>query len=890
LLYLLPILLLLGAGTFFGTRLWLQRATRDNLPQLDGSALLPGLSAPVTVQRDAQGVPHIHAQSLDDLVLAQGWVTAHDRLWQMDLLRRLAAGELAEILGPPLLEHDRLQRTLQIRAAADRTAAALPPDQLHLLTVYAQGVNAAIADQREHLPVEFRVLRYQPAPWTPRDSLLVLLVMFQDLTSSYQQKLDRETLMAHLPADLRQDLAADLYPVGSWRDHPPTQPPVDLTIPGPAIEEVPLDESQTTPYALLAPSRQKILKDIQAQVEVLTRLPCQDCISGSNNWAVDGTHTASGKPLLSNDMHLALTLPGIWYEADLEAPMAGSEAFHAAGVTLPGMPFVVVGHNAHIAWGLTNLGADVQDLYIENVRDNREFLAADGSWQPILHLPEPIAVHNRGTERFEVLATRHGDAITPILTPLLKGEIRTIALRWTAYDPAVLQLPLLAIDTAHDWPSFTAAIAQFGGPAQNIVYADDQGHIGYHASGRIPMRGQPLPDTSLLPSTIASPMLNPDTQTTPAIKTAPDSLTRTDIGSRPAVPVLRSGALSPVPQATSASREWSGYIPFGQLPQAFDPPGGILATANSRITPDDYPYPITLNWGAPYRNERIWKLLQGRRNLTPADMLAIQSDIYSDLDHVVAERIAYAVDHSATVAHSKSPANQATLREAADLLRSWNGHVEASSAAANIVAATRAELWPMLIRGQVQLGPGEKNLDFGALYNWYERDYALEQLILHTPERWLPAGVASWDDLLAAALDKGLADAHAPHTAKELAQWSYGRSHILDIEHPLFGQSKLLAALLGMKTGTGPRAQSGDRTTVKQMGPLFGPSERFTADLADPDKSTFNIVLGESGNPASPYFLDQFQAWYRGTSFALPFSDPAVAASARHTLTLNGRE
>lgn len=909
-----PIAVLVIAIAGLSIHLYLVHMTQANLPQLDGTAIVPGLAARVTIERDRQGVPHIRAQSLDDLVMAQAWVTAHDRLWQMDILRRHAAGELAAILGPTLLPHDRLQRTLQIRAAADRAVANLPPDQLHLLTVYAQGVNAAIADQRDRLPIEFRVLGYKPAPWTPRDSILVSLAMFQDLTDAYQQKLDREALTARLAPDL----VADLYPVGSWRDHPPTQPPIDLTIEGPAIEDVPLDESQSK---LSLP---EMKPDILAEVQSIIRPDCPECIPGSNNWVVAGSRTASGKPLLSNDMHLSHSIPGIWYEASLEAPMPNAEPLSVAGVTLPGLPLVVVGHNQHIAWGFTNLGADVQDLYIENTRNNNaEFQAPDGSWQPVVHLAEEIAVHNGATERLDVLATRHGDAVTPILTKVLPplfghAETRAIALRWTIYDPNVLRLPVLYLDCAHDWTSFTGAIAQFGGPAQNMVYADDQGHIGYHATGFIPMRGATPatgqaagqaagPSAMAIPNDLRAPHVDPLTAFDSPFGSMPTPLTEPATQGPQATP-MRSGPISPVPAPTDKSREWIGYIPFDQLPQAFDPPGGILATANGRITPDGYPYPIALNWGAPYRTERIWRLLESRYNLTPADMLAIQNDLYSDFDHVLAQRIAYAVDHSHAVQITPKQ-EQAALRQAADILRVWNGNVETSSVAANIVAAAKTALWPLLLDSKVRVQQQPKaktslldvmslwgskpaaapTLDPSEFYTWHERDYALEQLLMHTPQRWLPPHIADWDDLLATALDKGLADAQAPMNSASLAKWSYGRTHVVDIESALFGSSKLLSRLLRMHTGTGPHPQAGDGTTVKQVGRVFGPSERLTADLGDPDRTTLNIVTGESGNPASPYYLDQFQAWYRGTTYPFPLSDGAVHGEAVHTLVLKSR-
>ncbi len=897
----------------------LRRMARANLAQVDGTATLPGLSGPVTVQYDRQGVPRIHAQSLDDLVLAQAWVTTHERLWQMDVLRRHAAGELAEVLGPSLLPHDRMQRTLQLRAAADRALATMPPAELHLLSVYAQGVNAAMADQKDHLPIEFRVLRYTPKPWTPRDSLLVQLSLFEDLTNNYRQKLDRE----QLTAALAPELVADLFPVGSWRDHPPTQPPVDLTIEGPQIEDVPLDESQSQ----LRLPQQETPAGIEAEVAALIAPKSPDSIPGSNNWVVAGSRTASAKPILANDMHLSFSMPGVWYEADLEAPLAsgqpGAEPLHVAGVTLPGIPLVVVGHNAHIAWGFTNLGADVQDLYIEKTRNNgTEFQAADGSWQPVLRLDETIAVHNGKPEHFVVTATRHGDAITPILTPVLPPtlgggrETRTIALRWTIYDPSVIRVPTLEIDSAHDWASFTAAIALFGGPSQNIVYADDQGHIGYHATGRIPLRGPASPAAAAplpIPTDIAAGAVNPLTQNASEIRGNAHQL-GSDAGLKTPERKMLSGPIADVPQPVDPAREWSGYIPFDQLPQIFDPPGGILATANARITPDDYPYPVADNWGASYRTERIWKLLASRHNLTPADMLAIQNDIYSDFDHVLAQRIAYAVDHSAAV-QKAAPGSQAALRQAADILRTWNGNVETTSVAANIVAATKAALWPLLLdakikpvlSAQLNKRPSPSVLDVlnlygsktqpaspgpAAFYNWYERDYALEQLVMHTPQRWLPQHIASWDDLLATALDKGLADAHAPASAGGLAKWTYGKTHVVDITHPIFGQpavqARILARLLGLRTGTGSHPLAGDGTTVKQVTRTLGPSMRLTADLGDPDKSTLNVVTGQSGNPASPHYLDQFQAWYRGTTFAFPFTDQAAASGVAHTLTLTG--
>ncbi len=547
-------------------------------------------------------------------------------------------------------------------------------------------------------------------------------------------------------------------------------------------------------------------------------------------------------------MHLTHNVPGIWYEADLE-----TTNFHVTGVSLPGVPFIIVGHNDHVAWGFTNLGATVQDVYIEHTRGN-EYESLDGTWHPILHQQEIIHVKGGKDITLDVAATQHDSAITPILTPILPTEKRTLSLRWTIYDPANVTSPFYAINSASDAASLVQAFSAFGGPAQNLVYADDHGHIGYHAIGTIPIRGS---------LTIPSP-------------------------------------LNPVPSdALDTTQQWTGTIPYDKLPQIADPPNGFIATANSRITPDDYPYPITLDWAAPYRNQRIWKLFTERsaatnNHLTPADMLAIQTDIYSDVDHVLAQRLAYAIDHTTRPELLRDKSEAKRLHQAADLLRDWNGTLDANAAAPAIVVATRAALWPLLIDSQALQTQKEsqsestkpKTLPASAIYSWGNKAYAEEWLVMHTPARWLPKNYATWDDLLATAVAQSLRLTHAP---TDLASWRYGDFHPINIEHPIYGQSPLLQRLIGLPTGTGIQPQSGDDTTIKQVGRSFGPSERFTADLANLDASTLNLVLGQSGNPASPWFMDQWPAWYHGTTFALPFTNAAVDAATTHTLTLTSR-
>ena len=851
------LLVVVAAAVFLYERYSAGKEMRESLPQLDGSLTVYGLKGPVTVERDAHGVPHIQASSLDDLVFAQGFVTAQDRLWQMDLLRRLTAGDLAAIFGQSMLAHDRLQRTLQLRTAAGNAVAALPADQKHWLLVYASGVNASIASQHDHLPVEFRLLGYQPAPWTPRDSLLVELAMFQELTTGYPAKLGREALAAHLPAQL----IADLYPTGSWRDHPPGQPVPDATAPQPEIKDAPLDEPQTKVGRPATSTTSAADLLALEQTLALFHSPCSACVAGSNGWAVSGSHTASGKPILSNDMHLSLSAPGLWYEADLDAAGAAPMAeFHAAGVTLPGAPFVIAGHNAHVAWGFTNLGADVQDLYIEHTRgtpSGAEYQTAGGEWLPVQYHTEIIQVRGSANVILDVPLTRHGNTDTPIISSIFPGEKRSLSLRWSIYDPASVTDPFFAVDSASDWTTMLAAFAAWGGPAQNLMYADDQNHIGYHAVGHIPIRGDINNPSPLSP--------------VPTDATAPDA----------------------------ASHEWAGYIPFDQLPQALDPSDGILVTANGRVTPDDYRYPITLNWMAPYRTERIYKVLEKNPGLTPADTLALQNDVLSEFDQVFAQRLAYAIDNA-----TGPLKDDKMLHQAADLLRAWNGRVDANAAAPAIVNVTRENLWPMLlipklvpaIAPQLAQGIDLKKLQLSpdtaltgnlwSAYVWGERDSVEEQLVTKYPARWLPSTYANWNDFLAAIVQRGLRDAHAP---KDLSTWQQGTAFPLDIEHPLFSRSALLQLLTTLPTGTGPQPQSGDQTTVKQVGHAFGPSERFTADLSDPDHTTLNLVLGQSGDPASPWYMDQFQDWLHGRTYSLPFTTAATQPTIAHTLTLNPR-
>jgi len=814
----LLVLILLASAV---SLLWLRYETRAALPVLDGDVHLAGLSAPVTVRRDAHGVPHIEAANQNDLWVAQGYVTAQDRLWQMDLYRRNANGELAEILGSGLANRDTAQRVFGFRKIARRIYENLPADDRRRVDDYARGVNLFITQHADTLPVEFRLLMYKPRPWSGADSISIGMMMVDMLDTHWDVKLAREKIAAKLN---NPTLEADLYPVGSWRDHPPTGEVIDLTQPRPAPPPISDDEDDVRSEALGAKAPKNVepcsarlnpcpdtKPDQSYEFRTLLGLPdCTGCAPGSNNWVVAGKHTASGKPLLSNDMHLSLTEPNIWYMADLRAPN-----FHAAGVTLPGMPFVIAGHNEHVAWGFTALFGDVQDLYVEKLDGKGNFQALDGSWKPLALDHEVIHVRRKPDVNIDVRSTDHGPLINPILSMMGSHEGRAIALKWTLYDSNLNALPLYAMNSASNWAEFSTAISAWCWPTQNVVYADDQNHIAYHAVGRVPKR---------------------------------------------------PGGLAALPVQDS-QHEWNGYIPFDAMPGTFDPPSGFLATANSRVTTDKSPYPLSLEWMDAYRTERIYKSLQGRDGLTPKDMIAVQVDIYSEVDQELAHRFAYAIDHT--------PGLDDRLHKAADILRTWDGRLTTDSAAASLVTQARAAFRPLIL--EPKLG------ELAQYYHWADSNFAEEEIIMRGHPDWLPPGFKNWDALLAEAVRRGLEKTREhPAAPGDVSQWAYGSWHVIDIEHPLVGS----LPIVGPMTGTRPQPLSGDTTTVKQVGRAFGPSQRFTMDWSNIDGSTEDIVLGESSNPYSPYFRDQWNDYYNGTTFALPFSPAAVAAETRHTLRL----
>jgi penicillin G amidase len=797
----LVLLVALAAAAVFA---WFYRAAHASLAQLDGAISVAGLQAPVSVVRDAHGVPHLTAAGLEDLFFAQGYVTAQDRLWQMDMTRRAAAGEMAEILpassapapSPSLstsvvrrrsswVEYDKRQRILRLRAVAERVAAQLPDRDRAFFEAYTRGVNAYIERHRDNLPMEFRVLGYLPRAWTTSDSVLVGIAMSQLLNPQYETEYWR----AKIGAKLAPELMADLYPVTSLHDHPPAS---GANAPG---TEAPV---KTPPPAKTAPHKKAASALADRAFD-----DCESCSPGSNNWVLSGAHIVTGKPLLSNDMHLPHREPGVWYEVQLHCG-----DFNVEGFSLPGVPFVIVGHNQRIAWGFTNLNPDVQDLFVENFNAAGEYQTPEGWEKPETH-HETIYVKGQRDVEMDVQVTRHG----PIVNALFPGETRQIALQWLIYDTLAVRIPIYELDSAQNWEQFRKALSEFATPSQNVVYADVDGNIGYQAMGFVPVRAS----------------------------------------GDGTVPV--SGA--------DAAHDWTGYLPFEDLPSLYNPPSGIIATANARITPEGYPSLLATQWFPPYRTERIYKVLEQdpARKFSPADMLALQTDITSDYDRFFAEHFVYAVDHS-----SKASSR---AREAAHIMRGFDGRMLADSVAPTIEVNARKALWELLL--EPKLGAEWQN------YEWSQAAVALENIVRDQPQRWLPPGYTNFNDLLAAAVENAVKDGPS-----NLKSWQYGTAFPVEINHPLFGAIPILRGW----TGPGRKPQSGGGYTVKQVGRTFGPSERMTVDFSNLDASTFNIVAGESGQIFSPYYMDQWPAWYGNTTFTLAYSDRAVQAAKTHELTL----
>lgn len=572
---------------------------RSAFPQTTGKLAVLGLGAPVEIIRDRWGIPHVYAESAHDLFFAQGYVHAQERLWQMDFNRRAPSGRLSEIFGEATLSSDRFVRTIGMRRAAEDERSHLDPETAASLEAYAAGVNAFLA-RRRPLPIEFLLLQYRPEPWTSVDSLALARLLAWTLAGNWKHQLLRADLINRFGVDGARLL------IPSYPREAPTVVPEAVTFPSlRAAAHLPLLETPGGPAGV-----------------------------GSNNWAVNGVRTPTGWPLLANDPHLDAQMPSAWYEMHLHGG-----PYNVTGATVPGAPGVIIGHNEQVAWGVTNAGPDVQDLYVErlNSADPTRYLYR-GEWVPLTVVREEIRVKGRREPVIEVVRiTRHG----PVVNNVVDGLGAFLSMRWTALDPGTVFASVLRLDRSGTWEEFREALRLWSVPAQNFVYADRQGNIGYQLAGRIPTRAG-------------------------------------------------GSGFVPVPGWTG-TYEWVGEIPFNRLPSLLNPPRGYIATANNRIAPERYPYHLTHLWDPGYRVRRIEALLASNDRVTVENMRTMQMDLAS-----LPGRATVSALGSVRLSHEPEAGLLAELR-------TWDGTLAPDSRPAAIYEVFRMALVPLVFEDV--LGP-----------------------------------------------------------------------------------------------------------------------------------------------------------------------------------------
>ena len=786
------------------------------LPQIDGTTSLSGLHQEITVDRDRWGVPHIRAASVEDLAEAQGYVMAQDRLWQMDLLRRAARGQLSEILGPMTLPIDKQFRTYGFNRAAERDATLLEPEPRKILEAYARGINEFIGQHEKNLPLEFSLLRYKPQPWRPSDTLVISAYMYRTLTDTWERELNRAKVTERAGAERAKDLfsadaAMDHFVVGdpnvpndgsqrSAADSGDEDDDDDLQ--PDTVLKAGLGGSNSSATAEAVPDLSTTLS--QSVQQFFGELPNEIRQGlGSNNWVVSGAHSATGKPLLANDTHLDLWIPPIWYEIHLTAP-----GWNVKGFALPGAPMVVIGHNDRIAWGFTNSGADVQDLYVETFNPALpDEYRVKGAWTKAQIFDETIRVKGEPDEHFKVTVTRHGPVV------LREGD-KAYALRWTATEPGGLANSYTWLGKARNWKEFRETLKRVWGPGQNAIYADVDGNIGYIMAARVPIRKK------------------------------------------------RHGEV-PVPGDTD-DYEWTGYIPFDQLPQALNPETGLIVTANARVVGPNYRPYLTDRWEEPYRTARIYDLLHDRHDLRPEDMLKVQTDTYSYPHVFLADQLSAA----AKTVKPKDPRAQ-TLIEG---LKDWNGIADANSPEVSFLHLTRQAAIDLLLRPF--LGQDTN------LYQWRSTTF-LQKILTDRPAKWLPAAYKNYDELLAAAADAAVTRLAEQSKSQRMEDWAWKNFNSLYMLHAI-GREGLLKSFLSITD----KPQSGTVYSVRAATRTHGPAMRFVANPANWDESILLIPAGQSGQPGSSHYSDQFSYWYEGKPIFAPFSDAAEANARKHTLTL----
>lgn len=798
----LLLLLVLLAGV---AALSLYFIARSSLPELTGEIKVDqALTGPVEILRDRNAVPHIRGNTRNDVAYGLGFAHAQDRLWQMEVNRRVAAGRLAELFGEAALATDKFLRTLGIRRKAVAAFAALQPETQSYLQAYADGVNAFLSKRPSALPIEFMAFDVEPEPWTPADSLGWLKMMAWDLSGNWGSELAR----LNLARRLSKKQIEEFYP----------------PYPGDA------------PVALAEMS--DVYKEVAEALDVenlIRALPIPQEGIGSNNWVVSGNRTVTGAPLLANDPHLGLTSPSIWYFAHLAAP-DGS----VVGATLPGVPGVILGHNGRVAWGFTNTGPDTQDLFIEKIdpQDPTRYLTPDGS-AAFETRTEVIKVRRQDDVTLTVRETRHGPVISDV-HPRARSMVEAgyvLAFAWTALlDDDTTADSIVGMQAVSDWNSFLENFRRYVTPQQNVVYADREGNIGFLAPGVIPIR---KPENDLK-------------------------------------------GLAPAP-GWDARYDWAGFIPFEQLPRVYNPPSGMIVTANHKIVPDSYPHFLTSEWGEPYRAQRIEQLIRERPVHSVESFKQIQGDTMSLM---VADLLPLMI-----AAPIKPQPVNSELPSAHAMLTAWDGSMVENRAEPLIFQAWYRELTRLVLADE--LGEAFQPL-------WRFRPTLMKNILtdFDGQSRWctnvatgIPTACAA---LIAEALDLALSDLKARY-GSDISRWRWGDAHVTKAPHRPFSNLPILRRLFEVSVPS-----PGDAFTInvgrndlghtdEPFANRHAPSLRAIYDLSDLNRSQFVHTTGQSGHPFSQFYRNLAGPWASVQYIPISLRPADSEAGALGRLRLIGR-
>jgi penicillin amidase len=814
------IIILAGVGVFY---------VQQTLPQTSGSVSADGLQARVSVARDTFGVPHITAQNQHDLFFTQGYVTAQDRLFQMQFNRSVAQGKLAALFGAgdnnSLVDADAFLRTLDFYRSAQNELDALDPSVRTELQAYSDGVNAFVAAHPRSLPLEFTVLGVHWQPWSSLDSLAYGRVVAFSLDNSWYVKYTRALIIAKAGPGVE----SALFP-----SYPATNPTLFADTPNTAAPISGSDSGigQASAPVAVAPGQRALFDTLPVSLfegaTVVHELlgPLHDSI-GSNDWVVDGSRTASHLPLLANDPHLGIAMPSIWYEIALNGG-----GLNAIGFSFPGDPGIVIGHNQRIAWGVTNVGADNSDLYYEKLdpKNHPGQYFYEGYWLPIQTNKETIDVRGGKSVTITISSTQHGPLINGVVGDV-KG-LPPLALKWTALQPGYSFQGFFQLDFALNWNQFLAAVSNIS-ISQNFVYADVDGNIGYRLSGLLPLRPE-------------------------------------------------ANRLGPV-DGSASTYEWQGYVPQSAMPTLFNPPTHIIATANQQIVSDSYPEYVTNVWDQGYRARRIVDLLSAKTDLTAQDYEAIQADVYNEAAATLTPRLIAA----GQTAGGDAARAAALLRGWDDTMT--RDSVAASVFEVAMGNLARATIEPVL--GKKLYGVYQSNTSSGEIYsvliNLTSQPTAPFFGVRNTTD-----SSASRDQTIAKALSDAYGQLQRQF-GPDTSTWRWGSMHSATFAHPLASVTPLnliFGVAPVQRPGDSITVSVGGDGDFTADPPNYAQhtvsSMREIIDLSNLDHSLWVTTTGESGQPFSPHYQDLVHLWDTNTYQSMDFSPPAVAKQTVSLLTL----